>query len=276
MVVGAARHQAQPAIDKARAQGRGVLYHMPDIGLERRLQGLAEGDRLANDDMHERTSLRARENRLVNRTGELVVIREDEAAARPTQGLMARRGHHIREGHRRRMGACGDEARDVRHVDHEARAHAVRNGSHALEVDCARVGRRAAHDELRALGMGKTFKRVVIDGLGLGIEPIGEETVQPARKVDQRPMGEMSALVQAHANDRVTWLDERHVGGEVRTRPRVRLHVGVPAAKELACALACEILDHVDLLAPAVITATRIPLGVLVGEHAPHGLHNGR
>ena len=88
-------------------------------------------------------------------------------------------------------------------------------------------------------------------------------------------MGEVPALVEPHADHRVARLYERGVRGEVGARPRVGLHVRVGTPKQGACPLAGQILHDVDLLAAAVVPPSGIPLGVLVGEHAPHRLHDG-
>ena len=55
----------------------------------------------------------------------------------------------------------------------------------------------------------------------------------------------------------------RHVG----LRAGVRLHVGVFGAEERLGALDGQRLDHVDVLAAAVVALARIAFGVLVGEH---------
>ena len=86
----------------------------------------------------------------------------------------------------------------------------------------------------------------------------------------------MTALIQAHAQDRVSRLDKGGVGGEVGIGPRMRLHVRKATSEQLARALAGKVLDHIDALAPAVVATTRVALCVLVREHAAHGFeHRG-
>ena len=87
-------------------------------------------------------------------------------------------------------------------------------------------------------------------------------------------MREVPALVEAHADNRIARLDKRHVRSKVGVSTRVRLHVGKTAAEQLASAFAGKVLDNIDLFTAAVIALTRIALGILVGEHATHGLHD--
>src|SRR5690606_1077349 len=54
-----------------------------------------------------------------------------------------------------------------------------------------------------------------------------------------------------------------------------RLHVGVGGPEELLGTLDREGLDHVDELASAVVAATGVTLGVLVGEHRALSLEHG-
>ena len=61
----------------------------------------------------------------------------------------------------------------------------------------------------------------------------------------------------------------------VRLRARVRLHVGKAAAEQLLGAIDGELLDDVDVLAAAVVAATGIAFGVLVGQHAAGGFEDG-
>jgi hypothetical protein len=59
---------------------------------------------------------------------------EDHPGARPPQALVRRGGDDVGvvKGGRQLLG--GDEARDVRHVDEEVRAHLVGDGAEALVV----------------------------------------------------------------------------------------------------------------------------------------------
>ena len=62
----------------------------------------------------------------------------------------------------------------------------------------------------------------------------------------------------------------------VGRRAAVGLHVGGVGAEELLDAVDGQLLGDVDELAAAVVALARVALGVLVGELAALGLHDGR
>ncbi len=114
----------------------------------------------------------------------------------------------------------------------------------------------------------------VVDAL-LVVEPVGHGAEELARQVHGRAVGEVPAMRERHAEERVARLEDREVHRLVRLRSRMRLHVGVLGAEEPLHALESERLGHVDELAPAVIALARITLGVLVREHRALGLEHG-
>ena len=106
--------------------------------------------------------------------------------------------------------------------------------------------------------------------------PYDDEVVDATAEVHRRAVGEVTALVEAHPHDLVAGLEQREVGGHVGVGARVRLHVGVLGAEQLAQAVAGELLDLVDHEVAAVVALRRVALGVLVGEHrALRGEHRG-
>lgn len=88
-------------------------------------------------------------------------------------------------------------------------------------------------------------------------------------------MGKVPALVQAHTQNGIARLHQRGVGCQVGVGAAMGLDVGELAAKQLAGALAGKILDHVHLLATAVVAARGIALGIFVGKHRAHRLEHG-
>ena len=146
----------------------------------------------------------------------------------------------------------------------------------ALEVDRARVSRRAAHNELRTFALGKALELVVINSFGIRVKAVRHKTVQAPREVHRRAVCQMAAMVEAHAKHRVPRLEKRCVRSHVGIGAAMGLHVGKTAAEQGARTLAREVLDHVDFLASAVVPAPRIALGILIGEDAAHSLHNCR
>ena len=67
------------------------------------------------------------------RLADLLVVGEDHAAARATQGLVRRRRDDMRMRQRARMGAAGDEPGEMRHVHHEIGADLVGDAAKAAK-----------------------------------------------------------------------------------------------------------------------------------------------
>jgi hypothetical protein len=124
---------------------------------------------------------------------------------------------------------------------------------------------------------GKGLDLVVVDGLGLRIEPVRDDVEPLAGEVDRRAVGQMSAMREAHAQYRVPRRQQGEVRRQVGLRPSVRLHIGVVGAEELPGPVARDVLDDVDLLATAVVALAGQAFSVLVGENGAGRLeHRGR
>ena len=143
--------------------------------------------------MHERAALRAREDGPVDLPGQLGPT-EDEATARAAQRLVGRRGDDVgvREGAGVEPGR--HEPCDVGHVHEEQRVVGMGDAGHALEVDDARVGARAGHDEPRT-DLGRLpLEGVVVDApvglpdaVGMDLEVAPAEVERDARGVRWPP-----------------------------------------------------------------------------------------
>ena len=167
------------------------------------------------------------------------------------------------------------QPRDVGDVHHHERAHLVADGADAREVEDARIGARARDDHLGLAFEGDALHLVVIDGLRLLGDAVGNDVEEGAREIDGRAVRQVSAVGEIHPHDGVARLEHRKVDGEVRLRARMRLHVGVFAAEQLLHAPARKFLHFVHKLAAAVIALAGIALRVLVGEVAAHRRHDG-
>ena len=75
---------------------------------------------------------------------------------------------------------------------------------------------------------------------------------------------------------RVARLEQPQIHRRVGLRTGVRLDIGELGPKQLLGAVAGQVFNHVDVLAPAVVTSARITLGVFVGQHATDRLHHRR
>src|SRR5581483_6840118 len=153
-------------------------------------------------------------------------------------------------------------------------ADAIGGLADAREVDHARIRARANHDHLRLMFVGEAIELVVIDPLVLFFHAVRDDRVQLAGKIQWMPMREVAAVRQVHAEDGVAGLEQREVHRHVRLRARMRLHVGMLGAEQCLRPRDGGALDDVDVLAAAVIAATRVAFGVFVREHRTGGFED--
>ncbi len=227
--------------------------------------------------MLQRAALNAGEDRRVDLLLDLGVgLAEDDAAARAAQGLVGGGGDHVGERHRVRVDAGGDKAGDVRHVDQQEGADFIGNGAKARPVDHAGVGGEAGDDQLGLVFAGQALDLGVVDLAGRRVEAVLHGVVALAGEVDLGAVGQVTAVGQGHAEHGVARLDQGEEDRAVGLRAGMRLHVGPVGAEQCLDAIDGELLDHVDILAAAVVTLARIALGVLVGQHGALGLHDAR
>jgi len=123
--------------------------------------------------------------------------------------------------------------------------------------------------------VGQAFDLGIVDDL-VRVEAIGRNPVQLTRQVHRRPVGQVPAVGQRHAQNGVTGLQESRVDRLVGLGTRMGLHVGVFGAEQRLAAVDGELLGDVDVLAAAVVALARIALGVLVGQHRTLGREHAR
>ena len=171
MVVGPAGDRAgSPARISSSARAWALAMTWRGVGLEVGPERLAEADRLAGDDVHQRAALEAGEDGRVELLGPVLRCTWTIPPRGPAQGLVRGRGDEV--GHRDRVGvqAGGDQAGDVGHVDEEDRADLAGDLGDPVEVDRPRVGAGAGQDQLRLVLAGQLGEPVVVDPLGLRVE----------------------------------------------------------------------------------------------------------
>ena len=100
--------------------------------------------------------------------------------------------------------------------------------------------------------------------------------IEHARNVQLHAVRQMPAMGQVEAQHRVARLDGRQIDGHVGLAAGVGLDVGMLGAEQLLGPIAGQILDHVDMLAAAVIAPAGIAFGIFVRQHAADRLHDGR
>ena len=230
-------------------------------------RGDLQRDGLGGDHVLQRAALLAGEHRRVDLL-RVLLLAEDHPGARAAERLVGRRRDDVgAELDRVRVQARGDQAGEVRHVDHQQRADLVGDLAEAREVELARIGRPAGEQQLRAVLARDARDLVHVDQAGLAVDLVGGDVVEAAGDVDLHAVREVAAVGERQAHDRVAGLQQRVVDGGVRLRAGVRLDVRVLGAEQRLRAVDRELLGDVDPLAAAVVAAARIALGVLVGQH---------
>ncbi len=114
---------------------------------------------------------------------------EDAAAAGTAQGLVRGEGDDVGVGHRVGVRAAGDEAGDVRGVEHEQRADLVGDRAERLGIDDAGVGGGTGDDHLRPVLERQVADLVVVDALVGRRHAVGDEVVEATGDVDRRRRG---------------------------------------------------------------------------------------
>ena len=125
------------------------------------------------------------------------------------------------------------------------------------------------------LGEGRLADLLRLDAHGLAVDLVGNSLVVLAREVQAHAVGQVTAVGQGQAQDRVADVRHRHEGSGVSLRARVGLNVDVVAAEDLLRALDGEGLGNIHELAATVVAAARVALGVLVGEDRALRLEDG-
>ena len=94
-------------------------------------------------------------------------------------------------------------------------------------------------------------------------------------EVERMAVGEVPAVREVHAEDRVARLKHRQIHGHVGLCAGVGLDVGVVGTKQLLRAVDGECFRHVNEFTAAVIPLAGIPLGIFVGHHRADGFEHG-
>src|SRR5487761_1164564 len=173
------------------------------------------------------------------------------------------------------MRAAGDQAGEMRYVDHEIRADAVGNLAETREIDEARISRAAGDDQLRLLLPRQALDLVHVDMRVLAPDSVMDRPEPFARLIHRRTVGQVAAGGERHAHEDVAGLEQCHEHGLVRPRAGMRLHVREAAGEELLRAIDSALRGLVDEFAAAVITAAGIAFGIFVRQHRALRLEHG-
>src|ERR1700730_1477507 len=108
--------------------------------------------------------------------------------------------------HGRRMSSPRHQPREMRHVNEVERSHLVCDLPHAGKINDAWVSASAADDELWVLLFGQLLQLVVVNRLGFPGDSVRDDLVSLARKIQMMPVGEMPAMRQVQAQNRIARL----------------------------------------------------------------------
>ena len=276
MVIRSAADQVDAAGHQRVREDCGVLHDLRLIVLEFIVQRLAEGHRLGGDDVHQRTALGAREHGAVYLLRDLLVVGEDDAAARSAHGLVGGHGDHVRVGQRIRVLSAGHQASDVGHIHHQVGADAVGDVSELREINDPGISGSAGDDHLRLVLLRFFPHVIIVDQPGLLVNAVKYGIVHLPGEARLASVGQMAAAAEVHAEDRISGLAESQIDTEVCLGSAVSLHVCETCGEDLLRALNADALRNVHELASAVVPASRIAFRVLVGQDAAHGGHDFR
>ena len=276
MIFSAAGYDLVTTFDESFCHRLGVLHDLLLVGFELGFERFLERHCLGRDHVHERPALNAgKDDRLKFFLEFFARVGDDETAARTAQGLVRGRGHDVRVRHRIRIHASRDQSRDMRHVDEQIRANLVGNRAQTCPVHHLRIRAETADQHLRFVFERQPFDLVIIDASVL-VHAVLHGMEQLAGNIHLGAVGEMPAMREAHAEDRIARLQQRQIHGLVGLRTRMRLHIRIRRAEQLLEPRDREFLGHIDIFAAAVITLARITLGVFVGQHAALCFHHAR
>ena len=166
MIVRAARDDLEAALIEPARQGRGrSAITCPLYSRNSGRRASPNATALAAITCMSGPPCRSWEDGAVHLLG-VVGVAQDHAAARTAQGLVGGGADDLGVAHRARVMPRGDETRDVRDVGEQQRADLVGDLAELREVDHARVGGRAALDQLRRCSFASA-QLVVVDALAL-------------------------------------------------------------------------------------------------------------
>ena len=173
------------------------------------------------------------------------------------------------------MDPGGHQSGNVGHVHHEEAAHLVGDLAEPGEVDDSGIGGGAGQEHLGLHLQGEAFQGVIVNGLGFPVHAVAHEIVGAPAEIHLESVGEVSAGVQAHAQDGVSGFQEGEVDLLVGLAAGVGLHIGGLGPEEFLGAVDGQLLDLVHVGAPVVVAFAGEAFRVFVGEDGALGGADG-
>ena len=227
MVVGTAGNQTEAFSLQAFGKSLGILDNVFCVLSEFRLQSFAKSNSLSSNNVHQRATLNAGENSLVDFLGIFLVIGQNQTAARTTQSFMGSSGYDISIRNRRRMQACCNQTGDVCHINQQQSAVSMRDISDAFEIDNARISAGTGNNQFRMMLFSQLVHSFIINQLGFRINSIMNNVEISTGNIYRGSMAQMTALGQVHTHNGIAGFQESKVHGQIGAGTAVSLYVSI-------------------------------------------------
>ena len=173
------------------------------------------------------------------------------------------------------MGTSGHQTGNMGHIHHQIGADFVCNLTELGKVDGAGIGAGTGNDHPGLAGLGGFQNFFIVDGLRFVIQTVGDDVEVFAGDIHRTAVGQMTAVCQIHAQNRVAGIYQSEESGQVGVGARVGLNIGVIAAKQLTGPLAGNLLCNIHRIAATIIALSGIAFRVFVGQTSAHCEHHG-
>ena len=130
--------------------------------------------------MHQRSTLRAGKDAAID-PFEMLLLAQNQAAARATQRLVRGRGHKVGVGNRAVVHAGSDQSGVMGHVDHQQGADLVGDFGKFVVRNLARIGTRTGHDQLRFVLASQRGDLVKVQPMRVAINAVADESCTGSR-----------------------------------------------------------------------------------------------
>ncbi len=188
---------------------------------------------------------------------------------------MRRGGDDVAVGQRIGMQSGGDESGDMGNVGHQVSAHGIGDCPKFVEVDRAGIGGVAADDDFWLVLLRQFHNGVVVEFLGFLVDAVLDDLEPFTRHVHRGTVGQVTAVGQIHAHNRVAGLEQGEEDGEVGLGTGVGLDVGMGRAEQFFDPIDGDLFDFVHEFAAAVVALAGQTFRVLVGQHRSLRRHHG-
>ena len=278
VIVGTAGDNRETALLEHFHHRLGIVEHALLIGVELRAHRFLEAHGFCRNDMHQRAALVFRENAEIEFLVQFRIVAhgQDQTTTRTTEGFVRGGGDDMRMREWIRIQTGSNKACHMGHVHQHFGAYAISNSAHTGKIDEARIGREAGDDDFRFVFVCQRFHLLVVNLAVIGLDAILHRFVHAPGEADTGTVGQVTAMRQTHAEQSLTRLHKRRIGGSVGLRTRMRLHVGIAALEQLLGTLYRQRFHHVYEFTTTVVTLSRVALGIFVGQHTALRFHHTR